>query len=766
MEFSTLNETFPEIYPIAIPETGLARRVRGPGRYLWSARKCVETLALGGKVWVKTGRRLSDQQFGMLIDRALSSVPSKGIKSSDFFSAEQVNLRNERSFWGKYSFSETVGLWLEKGGDTAASLLSPFISTEGFDFSPTEYLDLLERLKTALRRYEKQPIVGNGLEDLNTGFFRHQSLEESTVFIQKHLNEYLQRGAELHRRYLVVIHHHARSSVITKRKELRARSSRLEALGHEASAASKLTGRAQRKATSELNTAWRKYLKTYQSGEETGAKDLGVEALQQLLGKELDGVASGFRLLKRSLKTDAMSLNALTVNSLHGNAETLRELEGLLNELLREVDEAGLYQLPLRQTDAATTPRQLQQLDSLLGKLRNTERHLGELPLFYDQRHFWYAQPAHLRRLLAALLDLPPQEWEAAFSSWYFERCLEREQRPERFYRTESPASTEEERKTQRAPSTSEALVFLPADAPWPTTAGANDLFMDLSGTANFSAQDEPEGYSVVPLSDTSALHLAVSGYRNPVLAFSQPFQLLHAPQWGVCKAETPPVGAKNSVLLQLDENNQWFPLSEWKGEAAKKMNVFLPEQLSATEEEALLECWELLIMQASKITFFHALAPNAITQGLLSDGFNGAFLISALLRAAEAAQMEPFDHKALIAMGQEVRHRCAVPNPTPHTLAVRFGSLLAEKLDGFFIESHVPWRDTFLPLLLQSPSGKKTVILPDGRLPGLADDTAESARHRELKISGFQVVGLDALKVWEDLTAETARICELLAEK
>jgi len=524
-----------------------------------------------------------------------------------------------------------------------------------------------------------------------------------------------------------------------------------------------LTGRARKKALAEFSANWNTYQQDYLASTGENETRQTPEQLRAAVDGELKGVNSAFQTLARTLKTDGLALNALTVDPRHGDAEVLRELENLLNELLREVDEAGLYQLPLRLTDAATAPRQLQQLDSLLGKLRNTERHMGELPMFYDRRHFWYAQPAHLRRLLAPLLDLPPQDWEVAFSSWYFERCLEREQRPERCYRAVNQHHEKTRENRQELPET---MTFLASDEPWPQNAGPEDLLLDISGTAEPSGDEAPRAYAVAPLSDKSALHLALSGYRNPVLVFSQSFQPLHPPQWRICKVSSPPPGAKESVLVQLAENTPWIPLSEWNGQTAPEINIFLPEILSTAGEKTLLSHWELLISSAPVITYFHALSPNAITQGLLSDGFNGAFLSSALLRAAEASEVAPFDHQALIAIGKEVRLRCGVPEATPHALATSFGTVLRKELPGYFIENHVPWRDTFLPLVLQSPAGKKSVLLPDGRLPGQTNDETENARQRELEAAGFRVLGINALGVWENVAAEVKRIILALTEQ
>jgi hypothetical protein len=759
MEKINLKNNSTDKYSVAVPDNGPIFRVRGQGKYAWCARKVINKLRCGENVWIKTINSSLKNKLSHQVGIVPEFIPVGWETKYDYFFSETKSRLKGEAFFGSYSFSETVGLWLEQGTEEASSLLSPIISTEGFVFSPEEYLDLLERLRVALRRYDRLPAVSNGLEDLNTGFFRHRNLEESTAFIRKHLAEYLQRGADLQRNFLLAINLHARSWATEKRKELRERSGLLEKLEEGLKATAETTGRRMKKASLEIANEWQAYLHEYNAGEEEAVKGLTVETLSAAIEKEQASITSGFRLVGRQLKTEGMSLNALTVQPQHGNSDKLRELEGLLNELLREVDEAGLYQLPLRLTDAATTPRQLQQLESLLSKLRNTERHLKELPMFYDRRHFWYAQPAHLRRLLAPLLDLPSEDWEIAFSSWYFERCLEREERPGRFHRKAKLLGLNQEITNESPAPKSGDLHFLALEEPWPVETEVGDLFVDLSGGIQVGAEMKAQALSLAPLSDTSAMHLAVTGYRNPALLFSQSFQPLHPPQWGAHKVEVPPAGPEGCVMLQVSEATPWIPLSEWVGDKGEELNVFLPKKLDLEAENSLIERWELLIISAPKITFFHAYTNSDITQGLLSDGFNGAFLISVLLRAAEAAESIPFDRDELVALGREVRIRCGLTEPGAHPLAVQFGTVLAEKLPGYFIETHVPWRDTFLPLVLQSPSGKKSVFLPDGYLPGLTDYETETARHRELETAGFLVLGLNALNIWEDWAGELDRI-------
>jgi hypothetical protein len=76
---------------------------------------------------------------------------------------------------------------------------------------------------------------------------------------------------------------------------------------------------------------------------------------------------------------------------------------------------------------------------------------------------------------------------------------------------------------------------------------------------------------------------------------------------------------------------------------------------------------------------------------------------------------------------------------------------LLRNRLPGYFFEDHPPWRDTFLPLVVTAPNGKKTVLAPNGRLPGYADALSEARRQGELTKAGFGLISLPANRIWAD---------------
>lgn len=721
--------------------------VRGPGSLVYALRVAAATWRRGGVVYLRDGLKWQGLT-NELSTLAKSMVEGETVTSG--VATDQLSDPQPAKVFGAYDFTAVVGLWLEWGAQAPASLLSPFISTEGFVFDPAEFVELRDRLRTALRRYERLPATSTGLEDLNTGFFRHRDLEESRDFITASLATYLSRGDELHRDYLLVINRHDRAAAFARRAELRLRTDRINQLKNSLAQTATAGSRSGRKQLRQLTDDWEAYRADYP--EVVGQVPDSNAALLEQLQQETDQLRQRRAGLQRELKSASLALSPLTVNPAYGSSDALKALAERLADLVREVNEAGLYQLPLGGGDAATAPRQLIRLEQLLTKLRNTQQHLVEWPVFYEHRQFWYAQPAHLRRLLAPLLDLPRADWETAFAAWYYERCLESVALSEQ-PTTKHPASA-------NTPFAKPAkLVVLPADAPWPTTTTTNDLLITHAPTADLPKATKARTLRLARLHDQTAIHLAVARQRNPVLTFPQSFSLLQPPAWREQLVTDPPPGLAGRLGFQLGENAEWRTMDRFTGETGPQLMLYFPAQLSESDRTALLDNWELLITTAPSITFFHGRSPNTITQGLLSDGVNADFLCSALLRAAEAAATVPFDREAMVAIGREIRLRCGLKEAGPHPLAQHFTTHLRPRLKDHFFEINVPWRDTFLPLVVLSPAGKKTVILPDGQLPGSAGPVTENLRQEELKTAGFTIRALHAGAVWEDWSREVTNM-------
>ncbi|MEM9261256.1 MAG: hypothetical protein AAGA62_16570, partial [Bacteroidota bacterium] len=413
--------------------------------------------------------------------------------------------------------------------------------------------------------------------------------------------------------------------------------------------------RKARKALTELAQRWGSYEEKYR-GQASSAKAVDLVTLRNKVGEAQKEIQADRQQLNRALQANALSLSRVTANPHYVDPDWLKTLEERLNDLVRQIDEAGLYQLPVGGAQAATTPRQLQLLETILDRLRNTQLHLGELEDFYARRHFWYAQPARLRRLMAPLLSLNPEEGETAFSAWYFERCLERV--------TSTPPVFE---FGELPPETSDALALGTTDLarlriilreePLPSL-GDEALYCVFSGELPDLDAEGVRTVFLAPPQDLEAHHLSLAGALQPGLLLTQYFATARPPAWSAVAVASPPPASEGRLSFQRKEDDVWRSIIDWERGGAEHFNLYFPLELTAKERTWLLSEWPYLMTASPRISLFHAWSPNQITQGLLSDGFSAEFLVAALLRAAEAADTAPFDRAALLAIGREIRAR------------------------------------------------------------------------------------------------------------
>lgn len=661
--------------------------------------------------------------------------------------------------FGSYGFAHTVGLWLPFGRSPAGRWLSPFLSTEGYTFTPHEYLDLRERLTKAIRMHHRRPRASGVLEELNTGFFRHRSLEQSTDFLTGHLNAFYRQAQELFRAYTEAVNAYGRRAIFLQQDRLGKRKVAIDEL---VAASAVRPGRRQcHRRTAALLEAWSAYCREWLSEVATRRVPTPEElaAEQTTVGELTDS-------LYRDLAAETLSLSPLTADPRLGEADHFRALADRLESLHQAIDEAGIYQLPLGGSTAVTTSRQLQVVDALRERLARTRAHLPDLADFYTHRQFWYAQPARLRRLLGPLEKLPAKHWPDAFASWYFDRSLEEAGLPARhqlrcaeladLVRTPPPAD-----RAGSAP----LPVFIRPGQPVPP---ATELLIDLTGN------ERPTDYSgrfagYGTPGDRDALHCARAGRLDPRLTLLQDFHPAVPADWRLLPVDAPPPGSGGEPTVQLTDDGGWTALADWEVTATAHLRLFLPRTLSRTPSPqagaGLLRKFDRLLLAADRITFYHDWSANDITQALLSDGFNASFLAAALLRAAEACTEQPFDRDALVAIGREIQTRCGVPPPAPHPLAEGMYGLLQPLLPGHFFTVHQPWRDTFLPLVVLSPAGEKTILLPGGKLPGYADPLTEAYRQEDIRVAGMNCLEIDAYACWEDPEREAGRIARTIGK-
>lgn len=467
-------------------------------------------------------------------------------------------------------------------------------------------------------------------------------------------------------------------------------------------------------------------------------------------------------------------------------ATALANLEKQLDELLERINDGGLFQRPLT-TQAHTTTRQHKQLEQLLEKLLQLQALLDNYPAYYRWQHNWFTLPANLRRILAPLLLLPEDNWAAAFDHWYFQQAIAR--RPLSPQIPMPPAAlpalfqqlaTAKARQNSQAKSYSLRPNQLLLDQE--ESSETVDLIIDLRSV-------EPEDQEAAPLNSPclqlqtlldsksappNSYYLWQQADYSPAMIFFCPWfssrlpdlqalphpgdfyqlSLLLSQQLLEEEAAADQQLALRSLLADVSATQQGAMLfgvatdGQLIGQAIseplpkpllKACLILPPQQSNLLGMQALpLQRLADILYRTTSLRFIHELTADVIQQALLTDGLNSAFMLATLLRASEA--IEELDYQGFQAITAEHRHRIGLGAAPRPALLDSLLPLLQQSFPTYRLLIHTPWRDTFLPILLESPLGQRHVVLLDGLLPGSKGVFLELQRQEMLLAAGFKL--------------------------
>ncbi|MCC7244863.1 MAG: hypothetical protein IT269_04235, partial [Saprospiraceae bacterium] len=109
--------------------------------------------------------------------------------------------------------------------------------------------------------------------------------------------------------------------------------------------------------------------------------------------------------------------------------EQIRELEDSLDAFLEEFNGAGLYQETVRH-EMLTIPKRQEFLEEQIARLEDTQFYLRDFDDFYVWQKHWLSLPPMAQKVVRALCKIKPQNWQAAFESWYLHHFLQHEFNP------------------------------------------------------------------------------------------------------------------------------------------------------------------------------------------------------------------------------------------------------------------------------------------------------------------------------------------------
>jgi hypothetical protein len=363
---------------------------------------------------------------------------------------------SRKKIFGDKSWSDLLGFYLYYARVEGKELLASQLNAAQYTFLPKEYQEISTALLTTKPLHQKLGTLHHPLSNLSAAIFIHQDLAESQQFIETTSQRLLALARKLHQRYvrtqsqyadqLASFHEHR---YLQLRNLLERLEQRLEDSQNAYGADTLRSGDRTLKIYSRFSKKYEKALdeKNALQADYQALRDLHTELdpfpfawpkqkPRQLFDK-IGALLIAFRetlnnwrnQLFQGVQEEMVRLNFKTAISELDVASGIEVLERDLEVYIDEVNASGLYQLPL-QSKTLTLTRQQKYLEEIIDQLERSQEGLLQYEAFYNWQRNWFSLSEISRKTIQAILRSRPNDWEAAFSSWYFHECLQKNYTP------------------------------------------------------------------------------------------------------------------------------------------------------------------------------------------------------------------------------------------------------------------------------------------------------------------------------------------------
>ena len=127
------------------------------------------------------------------------------------------------------------------------------------------------------------------------------------------------------------------------------------------------------------------------------------------------------------VQEEVQRLNRKNVHPALPFSDRVELLEAELAKLLERLNDTALYRQTV-EDKMLTLPKRQKLLEGLIEQLESSRLNLRDFDRFYDWQKNWLQLGPLSQKVLAALIKVKPDHWEAAFNSWYYHNLLQREQ--------------------------------------------------------------------------------------------------------------------------------------------------------------------------------------------------------------------------------------------------------------------------------------------------------------------------------------------------
>lgn len=344
---------------------------------------------------------------------------------------------------------EAVGVYLESAARAGKEVLSTQLNAQDYTFDSATLQALTAVVARCCRLYEETNTLHSPLSALSPSVFLKMGLEEARAFISERVAAFLDKANRLQYWYInrqnayadQLSAHYEQAYQRFARKATALKDQMAEQLAKfgpafaEASTGSLKIRRLLSSEAKAILAARGKLLEEYR---ELSA-DLGRHAyfgfklpplgpadmgrVPSEVGRFEEALQQWRISLREQVQEEGSRLSRKSANPRVGFEQQIIEMEESLDRLLDDINDSGLYHLPLH-NKALTIPKRQRYLEEVAVQLEETQRSLQDLDNFYRWQRNWLQLDERSRRLVKALLKTPSALWEPALHTWFLDNLL------------------------------------------------------------------------------------------------------------------------------------------------------------------------------------------------------------------------------------------------------------------------------------------------------------------------------------------------------
>lgn len=359
-----------------------------------------------------------------------------------------------RPIFGEEPFSEVVGYYLKSQAKVGRELLANHLSAADYDFTLKEYIGLRKAIEEAELTFKNVNTLKHPLSSLHPSVFGDEKSEKGREFAAVKLSSLVEKWKALHHHYIAIYDTYAQKLMNYYESHYNDLVAQMRLLKESYS-----DYKFQFGEDFESNNFFRlsglraASLFSDRSKNVLSAKDEALnqyDVLTQIFNQRKhfnhtflnSSDKKDFKKLQTNLETFELSmkgwrkalpvtiqeelqrLNSKTAQHFDKPlSEEIALLEQDLEALTTETNDAHLYADELAHK-MLTLPKRMLFIEDTVEKLEESQLNMRDFDSFYDWQRYWLRLPENGRKVIQSLIKVKPNDWLAAFDSWYFYNTL------------------------------------------------------------------------------------------------------------------------------------------------------------------------------------------------------------------------------------------------------------------------------------------------------------------------------------------------------